>query len=113
MARRKARSRGGIPGKIVRFLLKCIFVYPFKGLWFLLKQIYYIIHDLVTKKKETREELQKPAKAQASSVKQSSAAKAQPVTSHLQPQHVVRAGSLRHNPTPTPLHEVRNFEGDF
>ena len=54
MARRKKRT---YTGRFVRFLLKLIFIYPFQGLWFLLKQLYYSIKEVRATSKEKKGEV--------------------------------------------------------
>jgi len=42
--------------KIFRFLLKLILVYPFKGLWFVTKHSYLVVHDAIKEARKKRKQ---------------------------------------------------------
>lgn len=97
--------------KIFIFIVKS----PFILLGWLIKNLFTILKDflvwvigflknLIVRIKEKKKSTSKDNERVKSKIK-----KEIPID----PQHIVRAGSLRHNPTHTSLQEMRNFEGDF
>ncbi len=108
----KVRTRNKILhylGVVVRFILKCIFIYPFKALWFLLKQIYLVISDLVSKRRAGKEGRVEESTHSAASGKSTS--KKINGTNDDEKPRIVRRGVKRHEPRHAGFREVRSHEG--
>ncbi len=97
-------------GKLIRFIFKFIFIYPFQALWFLSKQLYYSIKEIRNQSKNNppttikKEEKEKTEHTNSSSIsKKDSKENQEPIQPH--------NGLLSSRPSFDQLKEIKSISG--